>query len=76
MGCKKYAQTLLAPALVAGLAALAVGSHVLMAQSAPITRTMLQQKDLEGVAGREVVMYRAEIAPGVRWGSIFTLGLS
>jgi quercetin dioxygenase-like cupin family protein len=35
---------------------------------------MLQQKDLEGVAGREVVMYRAEIAPGGAVGKHFHSG--
>lgn len=74
MGRRDYAQTLLASALVAGLAAVAIGTQVLMAQSGPITRTMLQQKDLEGVAGREVVMYRAEIAPGGAVGRHFHPG--
>jgi quercetin dioxygenase-like cupin family protein len=71
---RDYAQTLLAPALVAGLAAMAIGSQLLVAQSAPITRSMLQQKDLEGIAGKEVVMYRAEIAPGGSVGKHFHPG--
>lgn len=74
MGRRDYAQALLAPALVAGLAAVAIGTEVLMAQSVPITRTMLQQKDLDGVAGREVVMYRAEIAPSGAVGRHFHPG--
>jgi quercetin dioxygenase-like cupin family protein len=42
----------------------AIGSQVLVAQSTPVTRTMLQQKDLEGVEGRELLMYRADFVPG------------
>jgi quercetin dioxygenase-like cupin family protein len=53
-----------AVALAFGATLGAMGSQVLMAQSTPITRTILQHKDLEGAAGKEVVMYRAEIAPG------------
>ena len=51
-------------ALVVGVAVGMLGNELLLAQQAPVTRTMLQQKDLEGVAGREVVMYRAEAVPG------------
>jgi hypothetical protein len=42
----------------------AIGSQVLVAQSTPVTRTMLQQKDLEGAEGRELLMYRADFVPG------------
>ena len=35
-----------------------------MAQQAPVTRTTLQQKDIEGVPGREVIMYVADVIPG------------
>jgi quercetin dioxygenase-like cupin family protein len=45
-----------------------------MAQSTPVTRAILQQKDLEGAAGREVVMYRAAIAPGAAVGRHFHPG--
>jgi quercetin dioxygenase-like cupin family protein len=41
-----------------------IGNQVLMAQSPPVTRTMLQQKDLEGAEGREIIMYRADFVPG------------
>ena len=51
-------------ALVVGIAVGMVGNQVLIAQQAPVTRTILQQKDLEGVAGKEVIMYRAELVPG------------
>lgn len=50
--------------LVAGFVLGIATSQPLMAQQAPVTRTMLQQKDLEGIAGREVVMYQAEFVPG------------
>jgi quercetin dioxygenase-like cupin family protein len=50
--------------LVVGVAVGLLGHQVLIAQQAPVTRTILQQKDLEGVAGRELVMFRAELAPG------------
>ena len=50
--------------LVVGIAVGMLGHQILSAQQAPVTRTILQQKDLEGVAGREVIMYRAEVAPG------------
>jgi quercetin dioxygenase-like cupin family protein len=45
-----------------------------MAQPSPVTRTILQQKDLEGAAGREVMMYRAEFAPGGALGRHFHPG--
>src|SRR5262249_46679024 len=41
-----------------------VANQVLMAQQAPITRTMLQQKDIEGMPERETVMYVADVVPG------------
>lgn len=50
--------------LAVGIALGVIGNHLLIAQQAPVTRTILQQKDLEGVAGREVIMYRAELVPG------------
>ena len=45
-----------------------IGNQVLMAQSPPVTRTMLQQKDLEGAEGREIIMYRADFCPWRRSG--------
>jgi len=54
----------LALTLAVGIAVGIIGNHVLIAQQAPVTRTILQQKDLEGVAGRKVTMYRAEVFPG------------
>ena len=55
---------MIAVTLVLGIALRMVTSQVLPAQQAPIKRTTLQQKDLEGVPGREVVMFVAEIMPG------------
>ena len=55
---------LFAVTLAVGIAVGVIGNHVLIAQQAPVTRTILQQKDLEGAAGREVVMYVAELVPG------------
>jgi quercetin dioxygenase-like cupin family protein len=60
----------LTPALAAG----AIGAQVLMAQPAPVTRTILQQKDLEGTEGREVMMYRADFVPGGALGRHFHPG--
>jgi quercetin dioxygenase-like cupin family protein len=64
----KRTVVMLTTTLVAGIAVGMLGNQVLIAQQAPITRTILQQKDLEGTAGREVVMYRAEVAPGAAAG--------
>jgi quercetin dioxygenase-like cupin family protein len=55
---------LFAVTLAVGIAVGVIGNHVLIAQQAPVTRTILQQKDLEGATGREVVMYVAELVPG------------
>jgi quercetin dioxygenase-like cupin family protein len=56
--------TLVVVTLIVAITAGISASQVLLAQQAPIKRTTLQQKDLDGVAGKEVVMYVAEIAPG------------
>src|SRR5262245_13991934 len=61
-------------ALVMGIAMGMVGGPLLLAQQAPITRTMLQQRDLEGGSGREVVMYRAEAGPGFDGGKHYHAG--
>ncbi len=52
------------PILAVGVVAGMIGTQVVTAQQAPVKRTILQQKDLEGVAGKEVVMYHAEAVPG------------
>lgn len=52
------------PVLAVGMAVGTIGNQVLMAQPAPVTRTILQQKDLAEAEGKELVMYRADIVPG------------
>ena len=64
----------LMPTLAAGIALGAIGSQALMAQPTPVTRTTLQQKDLEGAEGREVIMYRADFVPGGALGRHFHPG--
>lgn len=44
------------------------------AQPSPVTRTMLQQKDIEGMPGREAVVYVAEFTPGAASGRHFHPG--
>ncbi|MGH8064342.1 MAG: cupin domain-containing protein [Candidatus Entotheonellia bacterium] len=55
---------MLALTLAIGIALGVIGNQVLSAQQQPVTRMILQQKDLEGIAGREVIMYRAELVSG------------
>jgi quercetin dioxygenase-like cupin family protein len=55
---------LIALIFILGVALGVVTSQKLLAQQPPIKRTVLQQKDIEGVPGREVVMFLAEIIPG------------
>jgi quercetin dioxygenase-like cupin family protein len=60
--------------LTVGIAAGLLGSRALMAQSPPVTRTMLQQQELQGVEGRELMMYRADFIPGGALGRHFHPG--
>ena len=55
---------MIAVALVVGIAVGMVTTRALMAQQPPVTRTTLQQKDIEGVPGKEVIMYIADVIPG------------
>jgi quercetin dioxygenase-like cupin family protein len=55
---------IVAATLVVGIAIGGITTQALMAQQAPVTRTTLQQKDIEGAAGKEVIMYTADIIPG------------
>jgi hypothetical protein len=41
-----------------------IGNHILIARQAPVTRTILQQKDFGGHSREEVMMYRAEAVLG------------
>lgn len=63
-----------AAALVVGIAIGVITTQVLMAQQAPVTRTTLQQKDLEGADGKEVIMYVADVIPGGMAGRHFHPG--
>ncbi len=59
-------RTIFAGALLISIGALgAAGSN---AQDAPIKRTELLRADLTGIAGREVVIYIADVAPGAAGG--------
>ena len=51
-----------------------VGSQLLNAQQAPVKRTALVQAELEGVAGKEVIQYIGEIAPGASSGKHYHPG--
>lgn len=44
------------------------------AQPSPVTRTMLQQKDIEGMPGKEALVYVAEFTPGAASGRHFHPG--
>jgi quercetin dioxygenase-like cupin family protein len=55
---------IVAATLVVGFAIGVITTQAPMAQQAPVTRTTLQQKDIEGAAGKEVIMYIADILPG------------
>src|SRR2546428_9517003 len=70
-GAMKRTVIMIALALVVGVAFGAVTSQVLLAQQAPVTRTTLQQKDIEGAPGKEVIMYVADIIPGGAAGGHF-----
>src|SRR5256712_6387282 len=73
-GAMKRTIIMIALALVVGVAFGAVTSQVLLAQQAPVTRTTLQQKDIEGAPGKEVIMYVADIIPGGAAGRHFHPG--
>jgi len=60
--------------LVSGTAVGMIGSQILSAQSPPVTRTIFQQKDLEGGEGRELIMYRPDFVPGGALGRHFHPG--
>ena len=55
---------IIAVTLVVGIAVGMVATQALMAQQAPVARTTLQQKDIEGASGKEVIMYVADLIPG------------
>ena len=53
--------------LVVGFALGMVGSDVLYAQQEPVKRTVLIRSELEGIEGKEAVLFLAELAPGGRY---------
>ena len=65
---------IVAATLVVGIAIGVITTQALMAQQAPVTRTTLQQKDIEGAPGKEVIMYVADIIPGGAAGRHFHPG--
>jgi hypothetical protein len=62
----KHAIPVAVGALLVGAIVGSVGTRSLHAQQPAVTRTPLMQTDLEGVDGKEAVMFLAEIAPGRR----------
>ena len=55
-------------ALAVGIAVGAIGTQVLSAPQGPVTRTVLLETDLAGMAGKEGSVILAEIAPGAATG--------
>ena len=60
--------------LVIGITLGMAGSHVLQAQQEPIKRTVLVRSDLEGMEGKEAVLFLAELAPGAIGGKHYHPG--
>jgi quercetin dioxygenase-like cupin family protein len=60
--------------LAVGIALGMVGSHVLNAQQEPVKRTVLVKSDLEGIEGKEAVLFLAELAPGAVGGKHYHPG--
>ena len=63
--------------LAAGIAVGIAGTQVLNAQYAqqePIKRTVLLKSDLEGIEGKEGVLFLAELAPGAVGGKHYHPG--
>lgn len=60
--------------LVFGVSLGMVGSELLHAQQEPIRRTVLVRSDLEGMEGKEAVLFLAELAPGAVGGKHFHPG--
>jgi quercetin dioxygenase-like cupin family protein len=69
-------RTVLVPTitLVLGIALGTIGSGVLHAQPEPIKRTVLLKSDLEGIEGKEAILFLAELAPGAVGGKHYHSG--
>lgn len=61
--------------LIVGIAVGMIGNSILSAQQEPIKRTVLLKTDLEGIEGKEVVLFLAELAPGAVGGKHYHPGL-
>ena len=59
---------LLGVILAVGITVGAIGARVLSATQGPVTRTVLLETDLAGMAGKEGFVILAEIAPGAATG--------
>ena len=60
----KHTAAILVTTLVVGAALGAMGSRIVAAQQSPESRTVLLTKDLVGIDGQEVRMWRTDIGPG------------
>ena len=70
----KRTPVMLTLTLAVGIALGMVGSHVLHAQQESIKRTVLIRSDLEGMDGKEAVLFLAELAPGAVGGKHYHSG--
>ena len=70
----KRTVVMLSLTLAAGVILGMVGSHVLHAQQEPIKRTVLVKTDLEGIEGKEAILFLAELAPGAVGGKHYHPG--
>ena len=60
--------------LAVGIGLGVFGSHVIHAQPEPIKRTILLKSDLEGINGKEAVLFLAELSPGAAGGKHYHPG--
>jgi len=60
----KHTAAILVTTLAVGAALGAMGSRIVAAQQGPESRTVLLTKDLVGIEGQEVRMWRTDIGPG------------
>jgi quercetin dioxygenase-like cupin family protein len=70
----KRTPVMLTLTLAIGIALGVAGNHVLHAQQEPIKRTVLVRSDLEGIEGKEAVLFLAELAPGAVGGKHYHPG--
>ena len=61
----KHTAVIVVTALAAGAALGAMGSRMVAAQQGSESRTVLLTKDLVGIEGHEVRMWRTDIGPGI-----------